>query len=140
MHGPDLSQIPTQFPIEDHTQFSYIMQESLEFFGISESKKDRYYLFDVKTNQIHVPDTYVRNFYFFRRNYYPQLSLVQMDSKEAVKLLERAVKYFSLYNFELAFNSNQSLFKAFINKVLEQSKTMFFRKLLDNTPFNQVKA
>ncbi len=42
--------------------------------------------------QIHIPDTYVRNCYYFRRNYSPQLSLVQMDPKEAVKLLERTVR------------------------------------------------
>ena len=43
------------------------------------------------SDQIHVPDSYVRNFYFFRRNYYPQLSLVQMDTKEATRILEKAV-------------------------------------------------
>ncbi|RNA13665.1 hypothetical protein BpHYR1_016285 [Brachionus plicatilis] len=119
VHGPDLSQIPNQFPIYDNTQFSFIIQESFGFFKIPESKRDRFYLFDIKTNQIHLPDTYVRNFYFFRRNFYPQLSLVEMDPKEAIKHLEKA-----------AFNL----------KVLEQSKVLFFRKLLENTPFNQVNA
>lgn len=38
-----------------------------------------------------MPDAYVRNFYFFRRNYYPQLSLVQMETKEALRLLEKTV-------------------------------------------------
>ena len=38
-----------------------------------------------------MPDAYVRNFYFFRRNYYPQLSLVQMDTKEALRILEKTV-------------------------------------------------
>jgi hypothetical protein len=49
IHGPDLSQIPTQLPIGDNTQFSYVIQESLDFFGIPDSKKDKYYLFDIKT-------------------------------------------------------------------------------------------
>jgi hypothetical protein len=48
-------------------------------------------------DQIHIPDTYVRNFYFFRRNFSPQLSLIQMDPKEAIKLLEKTV------NIELSF-------------------------------------
>jgi hypothetical protein len=113
VHGPDLSQIPTQYSIEDNTQFSFIMQEGLDFFGVSDSKKDKHFLFDIKTSikfqeniklfdtifqfflilkdQIHVPDAYVRNFYFFRRNYYPQLSLVQMETKEALRLLEKTV-------------------------------------------------
>jgi len=64
-----------------------------------------------------LPDSYARNFYFFRRNIYPQLNLVQMDQKEAAKLLEKS-----------AFNS----------KVLEQSKVLFFRKFLDSAPINQL--
>ena len=118
VHGPDLSQIPTQSAITEDTQFINILQESYEFFGIAESKREKHFLFDVKTNQIHVPDIYVRNFYFFRRNFSPQLSLVQMDQKEANKLLEKA-----------AFNL----------KVLEESKVLFFRKLLNNT-VNKVHA
>lgn len=50
VHGPDLSQIPNQFPIYDNTQFSYIIQESFGFFKIPESKKERYHLFDIKTS------------------------------------------------------------------------------------------
>lgn len=48
-------------------------------------------------DQIHIPDTYVRNFYFFRRNFYPQLNLKHMDSKDANKLLERAVGFISIF-------------------------------------------
>jgi len=51
VHGPDLSQIPTQYSIEDHTQFSFIMQEGLDFFGVSDSKKDKHFLFDIKTSK-----------------------------------------------------------------------------------------
>ncbi len=79
LHGPDLSQIPTQLLII--------------FFGIPDSKRDRYYLIDVKTQQIHIPDTYVRDFYFFRRNIYPQLSLMHMDIKQSQQQLEHMPIY-----------------------------------------------
>jgi hypothetical protein len=49
IHGPDLSQIPTQLPIQEDTRFSFVMQESFEFFSIPESKRDKYFLFDVKS-------------------------------------------------------------------------------------------
>ncbi len=52
VHGPDLSQIPTQSPIYEDTQFTNIIQESFEFFGIAESKRDKHYLFDVKTSNL----------------------------------------------------------------------------------------
>jgi hypothetical protein len=51
IHGPDLSQIPTQLPIYDTTQFSFVIQESFEFFSIPESKRDKYFLFDAKTSK-----------------------------------------------------------------------------------------
>jgi len=57
-----------------------------------------------------LPDTYVRNFYFFRRNVNPQLGLVQMDQKEGIKLQEKT-----------ALNM----------KVFEQSKVLFFRRILE---------
>ncbi len=50
VHGPDLSQIPTQSAILEDTQFLNILQESFEFFGIPESKRDRHFLFDIKTS------------------------------------------------------------------------------------------
>lgn len=52
VHGPDLSQIPSQFPIYDNTQFSFIIQESFSFFKIPENKRDKYYLFDIKTSNL----------------------------------------------------------------------------------------
>jgi hypothetical protein len=51
IHGPDLSQIPTQLPIGDNTQFSYVIQESLDFFSIPESRKEKYFLIDIKTGK-----------------------------------------------------------------------------------------
>ncbi|CAF3964235.1 unnamed protein product, partial [Rotaria sp. Silwood2] len=117
IHGPDVSQIPTQAIISDDTQFSNVLQEALEFFGIPDLKRDRYYLVDVKTGQIHIPDTYVRDFYFFRRNIHPQLSLVYMDIKQSQQELEQ-----------------MSIFL----KTTELSKVLFARYLLENTPFNQI--
>jgi hypothetical protein len=117
IHGPDQSQIPTQAIISEDTQFSNILQEALEFFGISDSKRDRYYLIDVKTQQIHIPDTYVRDFYFFRRNIYPQLSLIYMDTKQSQRQLEQISIYV---------------------KTTELSKVLFARYLIENTPFNQI--
>lgn len=93
VHGPDLSQIPTQSAISEDTQFLNILNESFEFFGIPEARRDKHFLVDVKTSQIHVPDTYVRNFYFFKRNHTPQLSLVQMEPREAIRQLERTAFY-----------------------------------------------
>lgn len=117
IHGPDLSQIPTQAIIQEDTQFSNVLQEALDFFGIPDSKRDRYFLIDVKTQQIHIPDTYVRDFYFFRRNIYPQLSLIHMDSKQSQRQLE-----------------HMSIFL----KTTELSKVLFARYLLENTAYNQI--
>ncbi|CAF0895311.1 unnamed protein product [Rotaria sp. Silwood1] len=117
IHGPDLSQIPTQAIIQEDTQFSNVLQEALDFFGIPDSKRDRYYLIDVKTQQIHIPDTYVRDFYFFRRNIYPQLSLIHMDTKQSQKQLEQMSIYL---------------------KTTELSKVLFARYLVENTPYNQI--
>jgi len=117
IHGPDQSQIPTQAIISEDTQFSHVLQEALEFFGIPDSKRDRYYLIDVKSQQIHIPDTYVRDFYFFRRNIYPQLSLVYMDTKQSQRQLEQI---------------------SICVKTSELSKVLFARYLIENTPFNQI--
>ncbi|CAF3737280.1 unnamed protein product, partial [Adineta steineri] len=117
IHGPDLSQIPTQAIIQEDTQFSNVLQEALDFFGIPDAKRDRYYLIDVKTQQIHIPDTYVRDFYFFRRNIYPQLSLIHMDAKQS----QRQLEHMSIYL-----------------KTTELSKVLFARYLLENTPYNQI--
>jgi protein unc-80 len=117
IHGPDLSQIPTQAIIQEDTQFNNVFQEALDFFGIPDSKRDRYYLIDVKTQQIHIPDTYVRDFYFFRRNIYPQLSLVHLDGKQSQRQLEHVSIYL---------------------KTTELSKVLFARYLLENTPYNQI--
>ena len=40
---------------------------------------------------MHNVDSYVRDFYFFRRNHYPQLSLVHMNPTQASMALQRQV-------------------------------------------------
>lgn len=59
VHGPqepDAGGIPSQFPIQEDTQFFHILKEALEFFGINESQHAEYFLIDYKTrkNQIYV--------------------------------------------------------------------------------------
>ena len=43
------------------------------------------------SDQVHNQNAYVRDFYFFRRNFYPQLSLVKMDPEDASLALQRRV-------------------------------------------------
>ncbi|GIX99038.1 protein unc-80 homolog [Caerostris extrusa] len=64
IHGPDASGIPSQYPIHEDTQFSLILQDSLDFFGIDEAQHNAYFLVDTKTNMMHCPESYVRDFYF----------------------------------------------------------------------------
>ena len=47
--GPDAGGIPSQFPVQEDTQFCQILRESLDFFGIEESKQREYFLVDYKT-------------------------------------------------------------------------------------------
>ena len=50
VHGPDVGGIPSQFPIQEDTQFSQILIDSLDFFGIDDSLLKEYYLVDAKTS------------------------------------------------------------------------------------------
>ncbi|RWS30612.1 protein unc-80-like protein [Leptotrombidium deliense] len=88
VHGPDVSGIPSQFPIHEDTQFSQIMIDSLDYFSIDENEINEYFLVDSKTNQMHNLNAFVRDFYFFKRSQYPQLSLVKMDPKRAFRRLQ----------------------------------------------------
>lgn len=62
VHGPDSSSggIPSQFPIHEETQFQQILTDSLEFFNIPENESNQYFLVDYKTQQLHLPSSYVR--------------------------------------------------------------------------------
>ncbi|XP_050045385.1 protein unc-80 homolog [Dermacentor andersoni] len=93
VHGPDAGGIPSQFPIHEDTQFLHILQDSLDFFGIEENQHNCYFLVDTKTNQMHNPSAFVRDFYFFKRSQYPQLSLVKMDPDEAFEAGQQEAFY-----------------------------------------------
>ncbi|KAK5986951.1 hypothetical protein GCK32_002945 [Trichostrongylus colubriformis] len=85
VHGPDsgLGGIPSQFPVHEDTQFQQILSDSIEFFNIDENEVNDYFLTDAKTGLLHLPSCYVRDFYFFHRSFYPQLTLVKLDIEEA---------------------------------------------------------
>ncbi|RXG53153.1 Protein unc-80-like protein [Armadillidium vulgare] len=92
VHGPggaDAGGIPSQFPIQEDTQFSQIHVEAVDFFGIPEDESKYYFLVDYKTNQIHNMHSYVRDFYFFKRSQYPQLTLVRMEPEAAFEALQK---------------------------------------------------
>lgn len=85
--------IPSQFPVQEDTQFTQLLTESLDFFGIDEKKFNQYVLADYKTQQILNPNWYVRDLYFFKRSQYPQLRLVEMKPEEAFNALQKQELY-----------------------------------------------
>ncbi|XP_013174007.1 PREDICTED: protein unc-80 homolog isoform X2 [Papilio xuthus] len=91
VHGPSDNEgsIPSQFPVQEDTQFCQILRESLDFFSIPDKLHDEYFLVDFKTRQIHNPQSYVRDHYFFKRSQYPQLGLVHMEPEEAFHKLQQ---------------------------------------------------
>uniref|UniRef100_A0A1I7SH45 CID domain-containing protein n=1 Tax=Bursaphelenchus xylophilus TaxID=6326 RepID=A0A1I7SH45_BURXY len=119
VHGPDSGDggIPSQFPIHEETQFQQILTDSLEFFNISEDEVDQYFLVDFKTQQIHMPSSYVRDFYFFHRSFYPQLSLVKLDPEEAQSKMKN---------------------NAFQQKLIETGKVLLTHQALKYSPENVV--
>ncbi|XP_022826040.1 protein unc-80 homolog isoform X6 [Spodoptera litura] len=90
VHGPPDNEgcIPSQFPVQEDTVFAQILKESLDFFGIPEKLHKEHFLVDFKTRQIHNPQGYVRDHYFFKRSQYPQLCLVHMEPDEAFQKLQ----------------------------------------------------
>lgn len=48
---PDAGGIPSQFPVQEDTQFCQILREALDFFGIEESQHEEYFLVDYKTRK-----------------------------------------------------------------------------------------
>ena len=81
--------IPSQFPVQEDTQFCQLLRESLDFFGIEEKLHNEHFLIDYKTQQILNPNWYVRDLYFFKRSQYPQLRLIEMKSEEAFNALQK---------------------------------------------------
>ncbi|XP_061939239.1 protein unc-80 homolog isoform X15 [Apis cerana] len=93
VHGPqdpDAGGIPSQFPVQEDTQFCQILRESLDFFGIEESKQKEYFLVDYKTHQIRNSSSYVRDYYFFKgRSQFSEIELVHMKPEDAFNALQR---------------------------------------------------
>ena len=89
VHGPESVGIPSQFNVQEDTQFAQILSESLEYFSIDEQMVNEYYLLDSKSNQIHNLAAFVRDFYFFKRSQYPQLTLTHMNPEKAAELLQK---------------------------------------------------
>jgi len=103
VHGPESSTIgvPTQFPIQEETQFQQLLSDALEFFNIADEEIDHHFLVDLKTGMLHNPSAYgesckramrlemslvvVRDFYFFHRSFYPQLMLMRLEDAEAAQ-------------------------------------------------------
>uniref|UniRef100_A0A158R4L5 UNC80 domain-containing protein n=1 Tax=Syphacia muris TaxID=451379 RepID=A0A158R4L5_9BILA len=85
VNGPDdeIGGIPCQFPIYEETQFQQILNDSLEFFNVPDEEADSYFLVDKKKNIIHNPAFFVRDYYFFHRSFYSQLSLMKLNPTEA---------------------------------------------------------
>ena len=50
VHGPDLTSIPSQFPVHEDTQFNVILQDSLDFFNIPDDEQNSYFLVDTKSS------------------------------------------------------------------------------------------
>lgn len=54
VHGPedrDEGGIPSQFPVQEDTQFIQLLRESLDFFGIDEKDHASHFLIDYKTRK-----------------------------------------------------------------------------------------
>jgi len=51
---PDAGGIPSQFPVQEDTQFCQILRESLDFFGIEESRHKEFFLVDHKTRKLFI--------------------------------------------------------------------------------------
>lgn len=49
----DAGGIPSQFPVQEDTQFYQILKESLDFFGIDEARHKEFFLVDHKTREYH---------------------------------------------------------------------------------------
>ena len=56
---------------------------------------------------MHNLNSYVRDFYFFRRNFYPQLSLVHMNPDEASYTLQKQVLLNLRYVIVISYSANR---------------------------------
>ena len=105
--------IPSQFPVQEETQFLQLLRESLDFFSIEEKLQSQHFLIDFKTRKLVClfsflnscrtvsyfsfanlekilnPTWFVRDLYFFKRSQYPQLKLIEMRTTEAFDALQK---------------------------------------------------
>lgn len=54
VHGPedkDEGGIPSQFPVQEDTQFCQLLRESLDFFGIEEKNHSYHFLIDYRSRK-----------------------------------------------------------------------------------------
>ncbi|VDM36879.1 unnamed protein product [Toxocara canis] len=119
VHGPDSGSggIPSQFPIHEDTIFQQLLTDSLEFFNIPENEVEYYFLVDTKTNLVHSPSSYVRDFYFFHRSLYPQITLQRIDPDEAQLRMRQM---------------------AFTQKLIESGKVLLTHNALKHSPENVI--
>ncbi|GMS87264.1 hypothetical protein PENTCL1PPCAC_9439, partial [Pristionchus entomophagus] len=121
VHGPDSGAggIPSQFPVHEDTQFLQILNDSIEFFNIEDSLDDgyEYVLADSKTGIVHSPSSYVRDFYFFHRSFYPQLTLIKQSMDTAQLRMKDA---------------------AFVHKFIDVGKVLLTYNILKHSPQNVI--
>uniref|UniRef100_A0A915C2K7 Transmembrane protein n=1 Tax=Parascaris univalens TaxID=6257 RepID=A0A915C2K7_PARUN len=119
VHGPDSGSggIPSQFLIHEDTIFQQLLTDSLEFFNIPENEVEYYFLVDTKTNLVHMPSSYVRDFYFFHRSLYPQITLQRIDPDEAQLRMRQM---------------------AFTHKLIESGKVLLTHNALKHSPENVI--
>ncbi|XP_065315200.1 protein unc-80 homolog [Gordionus sp. m RMFG-2023] len=89
VHAPDLTSIPTQLSVTELTKFKDVLQESLEFFNIQKVEYLNYQLINTKTKRMHNPNSFVRDYYIFKKSIYPQLSLLRIDPSSADIIIEK---------------------------------------------------
>lgn len=54
VHGPEDEGIPSQFPVQEETQFLQLLRESLDFFSIDEKFHGQHFLIDYKTRKFNI--------------------------------------------------------------------------------------
>ncbi|KAK0415429.1 hypothetical protein QR680_011941 [Steinernema hermaphroditum] len=119
IYGPDSSStgVPSYFAVQEDSQFQHIISENIQFFNIPHEEIDQYFLVNSKTNLVHMPSSYVRDYYFFHRNIYPQLSLVKMDPDMAMRKMRQS---------------------AFAHKLIEAGKVLLTHNALKYSPENVI--
>ncbi|TKR76778.1 hypothetical protein L596_017869 [Steinernema carpocapsae] len=119
IHGPDVGSggIPSYFAVQEDSQFQHIISENIQFFNIPHEEIDQYFLVNAKTSLVHMPASYVRDYYFFHRNIYPHLSLVKIEPDMAMRKMRQS---------------------AFAHKLIEAGKVLLTHNALKYSPENVI--